>query len=35
LPLLDDGTASPASRRLVSARPAIAPKRTGYFDVDP
>ena len=26
LPLLDDGTASPASRRLASARPALAPK---------
>ena len=26
LPLLDDDTASPASRRLASARPALAPK---------
>jgi len=27
LPLLDDVTTSPASRRLASARPALAPKR--------
>ena len=26
MPLLDDGTASPASRRVASARPALAPK---------
>jgi len=31
LPLLDDVTTSPASRRLASARPALAPKCTPYF----
>src|SRR5436189_1666554 len=30
LPLLDDATTSPASRRLASARPALAPKCTPY-----
>jgi hypothetical protein len=30
LPLLDDVTASPASRRLASARPALAPKCKRY-----
>jgi len=30
LPLLDDDTASPASRRLASARPALAPKCKRY-----
>jgi hypothetical protein len=34
LPILDDGAASPASRRLASARPAHAPKCTGYFDAN-
>jgi hypothetical protein len=35
LPLLDDDTASPASRRLASARPALAPKWTCYYVTDP
>src|SRR5438552_9881411 len=35
LPLLDDATTSPASRRLASARPALAPKCTPYFLTGP
>src|SRR5438552_11267098 len=35
LPLLDDVTTSPASRRLASARPALAPKCTPYFLTGP
>jgi hypothetical protein len=35
LPLLDDDTASPASPRLASARPALAPKWTCYYVTDP
>src|SRR5438874_13178462 len=35
LPLLDDITTSPASRRLASARPALAPKCTPYFLTGP
>ena len=35
LPLLDDDTTSPASRRLASARPALAPKCKRYSLTDP
>src|SRR5881296_3062692 len=35
LPLLDDATTLPASRRLASARPALAPKCTPYFLTGP
>jgi small subunit ribosomal protein S10 len=35
LALLDDVTASPASRRLASARPALAPKCKRYSLTDP
>src|SRR5207237_9247428 len=35
LPLLDAVTTSPASRRLASARPALAPKCTPYFLTGP
>jgi hypothetical protein len=35
LALLDDVTASPASRRLASARPALAPKWACYCVTDP
>ena len=35
MPLLDDVTTSPASRRLASARPALAPKCTPYFLTGP
>jgi len=35
LPFLDDDTASPASRRLASARPALAPKCKRYSLTDP
>jgi hypothetical protein len=35
LPLLDDGIASPASRRLASGRPALAPKCVTYFVTGP
>src|SRR5207249_10346731 len=35
LPLVDDVTTSPASRRLASARPALAPKCTPYFLTGP
>jgi hypothetical protein len=31
LPLLDDGSASPASRRLASGPTALATRRTGFF----
>jgi hypothetical protein len=35
LPLLDDDTTSPASRSLVSARPALAPKCNLYLLTGP
>jgi len=35
LPLFDDGTASPALRRLASARRALAPKCVTYFVTSP
>src|SRR5436190_20801039 len=35
LPLLDDATTSPASRRLASAHPALAPKCTPSFLTGP